>query len=860
MFKKIQVVIYFGFIISALSGQVNLPLFTNFRDANAKVVAQSLWQGPWDQSLRCDGLDSMRFLPTCCSQSEKIPFLGISAYNFYCEHRKTRSGGDYLSLMRNYNWAGLKTAVCDSLTVLSPTIGYSLDSLPAIAILASKNNVKMKYQIWPQGSLVNLPTAVNYAALEITLLDSVARPLGFTDTFEMTDGFVWHFSDPARVKPIDYSGTIRFCLRFLGEGDIGIDEIKLYYSPKVFSTTTPSCHERDGRITIDSIRGFGAPLTYLWSTGSQTSYIDSLNPGKYSVIIQDANGRFARRDWVVGTVLQLSVDSLRYIDTMGTPGAIFLGYGNAKPTQWSWTSAIGFTATIENPSFYQPANYVVKVSDSQGCKASMQIPMGIRCDQVHLPFATTDTLCFGDLPLEPSSPFPSLKARYWTSSSDRLSENAMIPQKAWQGLLPGWNIRYMGWMDTINGCLGQTNKRSVYVRTSPTEPLPFDWIDCPSNLGFTHTWIDTQGRHRLYWRRLSQNTWTDHGVPKLSGKETNEPAGFYQWVGKYKDTVTGCFSDTTLSSYRVSSTYHAGLQGAKGYTYGTTTTLRAKGLPAGGSKYWSISFGGRFEMPGPGGSMHPCNGKTECVSSDSVLIVRHSSIPCWSPPKVVSSVELLSVTGVCIAKSKLTAQDTGVYDCFGTQLLQDTTITSAVEGETFTLEIPTVPDGYHQIDNPLHMQYGNCDFFLPFQWQIQFKDSVRWLSLNDVLDTAFSTKTDTHSIQLCIPNASLDLDQCKIRLRMGRCEGMFVESAPKKIDIFPDTGVYTVFPNPTLDEVEIRPSNYDVVSIYDVYGHLQYEGSATKSISTQSWDAGIYWVQVEKNNTQKMVTKLVVLH
>lgn len=860
MFKKIQWVLCLCIGQTVLSAQVPLPYQLHFRDTNAKSVSKSLLKGPWDQSLQCDALDTLRFLPTCCATNQIVPFLGFSPYQFGCKHRSTPSGGDYLSLMRNYAWSTIKKTMCDSLVIMSPEFRFSLDSIPVLALVASKNNVTMNYQSCPQCVLSTMPVATDYTALEVSLLDSQERPLGFTDTLEMTDGFTTQFSDPARVRLSDYHGIARFRMRFLGDGNIGIDEINLYRSPKVFSTTHLSCRGQDGRITIDSIQGFSAPFTYLWSTGSKKAFIDSLNPGRYSLIIRDANGRFAQRDWVVGTVLQLSVDSLRSIDTMGAPGAIYLGYGKAKPIQWSWASAIGFTATIENPSFYQPANYVVTVSDSQGCKASMQIPMGLRCDQVYLPIATTDSLCFGDLPLESSSPFPSLKARYWTSPSDRLLQNAMIPQKAWQGLFPGWNIRYMGWLDTINGCLGQTNKRSVYVRNRPTPPLTLDWIECPSNLGFTHTWADTSGRHRLYWRSLSQNTWMDHGVPKLSGKETMEPAGFYQWVGKYKDTATGCYSDTTLSSYRVTVSHQAGLQGTKRYTYGTTTTLRATGIPAGGSKYWSISYGGQFDMPGPGGSMHPCHGKTECVSSDSALIVRHSSIPCWSPPKVVSSVELLSVTGVCTAKSKLTAQDTGVYDCFGTQLMQDTTTSSAVAGETFTLEIPTVADGYHQIDNPLHMQYANCNFFLPFQWQIQFKDSARWLSLKDVLDTAYSTKTDTHSIQLWIPNVSLDIDQCKIRLRMERCEGVFVESAPKKIDIFPDTGAYTVFPNPTLDEVVIRPSNYHLVSIYDVYGHLQYKGSADKSISTRSWEAGIYWVQVEKNNTEKTIAKLVVLH
>jgi hypothetical protein len=264
-------------------------------------------------------------------------------------------------------------------------------------------------------------------------------------------------------------------------------------------------------------------------------------------------------------------------------------------------------------------------------------------------------------------------------------------------------------------------------------------------------------------------------------------------------------------------------------------------------------------MVGPGGSLHPCNGKTECVSSDSALVVRHSSIPCWSPARVVSSVELLTVTGVCTSKSKLADSDTGYYSCFGTQLLAGNTVAAAVEGEKFKLGVPTT-SGYHQIDDPLHMDYASCDFYLPYEWQIQYKDSTQWLPLKAVLDTAFSTQTDTNLIQLVIPKVSITLDQYKVRLRVERCEGVWSESTPQLVRIYKDTGEYVVFPNPTLDEVVIRPSTSSEIRIYNAYGLLQFKGRANETISTKTWDEGIYWVQLEKGNAVKTISKLVVLH
>jgi hypothetical protein len=303
----------------------------------------------------------------------------------------------------------------------------------------------------------------------------------------------------------------------------------------------------------------------------------------------------------------------------------------------------------------------------------------------------------------------------------------------------------------------------------------------------------------------------------------------------------------------------AELEGTSAYQYGTTSTLRAKGLPYGSSKRWTISYGGVFEMLGPGGGMHPCNGKKDCISSDSVLVVRHSVVPCWTPPRVVSSVELVSVSNICTAKSKLYAEDTGAYDCFGTQLLPGDTMAKAVERETLVVKVPT-STGYHVINDPLHMQYGTCDFYLPFQWQIQWKDSMQWLPLNSVLDTAFSTKTDTHEIQLNIPKASLKLDQAKVKLILERCEGVYSESAPQWIRIHPDTGDYRVFPNPASDQIEIRPSTNQEVKIYNVYGCLQFKGLANSPISTKDWDEGVYSVQIVKGGNVKTNTKLVVLH
>jgi hypothetical protein len=837
-----------------------MPYEAHFRDANAKTAAQNLWKGPWDKSLRCDALDSLRFIPTCCDRSF-VPFMGMSTFYFSCDHRKTKSNGDYLSLMRNYTHSTLQNTVCDELVVLGPKVNFSPDSMPVLALLCSKNNVKMNYQITPFGNSFTMPKEANYTALEVSLVDSLEQFLGVVDTLEITNGFSWQAADPFHLNHLNYRGIVRSKLRFLGDGNIGIDEVKLYFSPKVYSRIIPSCSGKDGRIVIDSVRGLVAPLLYSWSTGSTLSYIDSLNPGTYSLILEDAKGNRAKRIFRVNTRFSVTVDSLKFIDTSGIAGYAILGYVGGKPTKWSWTSPLGFSDTTEKPALFKPAIYTVKITDSAGCYNTTQIAMGIRCDQIVSPPTWSDSICAGTVPMyNPAAPFSSLSARYWTASNNADIAVAMKGAKVWQGFTQGWNTRFVRWVDTINGCIGNANPVSVYVGVPPTAPTAANWLECATNFGFTHSWPPTQLSRKLYWRSIEQSTWTNIAQPHLSPMETNAATGNYKWVGKYKDTVTGCFSDTIVSNYRVMSQIQANLRGTRGYIYGTTSTLEAKGLPAGSSKSWSISYGAQFEMNGPGGSMHPCHGQTQCVSTDSVLIVRHSTIPCWTPPRVISSVQLITTTGICVSQSNLTDYDTGYYDCFGTQLLPGDTSSAVIEGETLVLRVPT-SSGYHQIDDPLHMDYGNCNFYLPYEWQIQNKDSVKWLPLSNVLDAVeFSTKTDTNMIKLVIPSISCKLNEYKIRLMVQRCKGIWTESKPQRLVVSKDTNDYRIYPNPTADKVVVHPYTQSQIKIYNSFGDVVFSGSAAEIINTKEWDNGVYWVKLAEQKVNKTIGKLVVLH
>ena len=101
------------------TGQVSLPYSTSFAAASQATVKQQ-WLGPWDQNLRCDGLDSLRFGPACCSQGQTVPWMGFAPFNYSCTHLSSDSGGAYLRLVNSYQIPGATQYVWAQPTVMSP--------------------------------------------------------------------------------------------------------------------------------------------------------------------------------------------------------------------------------------------------------------------------------------------------------------------------------------------------------------------------------------------------------------------------------------------------------------------------------------------------------------------------------------------------------------------------------------------------------------------------------------------------------------------------------------------------------------------------------------------------------------------
>ena len=132
------------------------------------------------------------------------------------------------------------------------------------------------------------------------------------------------------------------------------------------NTVEPACNQNNGSIAL-TVNGGAGSISYLWSTGDQTSTINNLVAGTYNVTILDGNGCFITSlislSNNAGPVLFTSMSNSQcYGQCDGT--AILDSIIGAGPFQVKWPSN-GSSAL--NVSGLCDGVYGVEVTDSLGC-------------------------------------------------------------------------------------------------------------------------------------------------------------------------------------------------------------------------------------------------------------------------------------------------------------------------------------------------------------------------------------------------------------------------------------------------------------------------------------------------------------
>ncbi len=123
--------------------------------------------------------------------------------------------------------------------------------------------------------------------------------------------------------------------------------------------------DADAGITV-SVSGGNGPYSYLWNTGSNSTQLNNLSAGVYSITTTDANGCIASVIVVIGEPDSILINAfVSDAYCVGQTGSITLTpAGGRAPYQYQWNTGSG--ATLTNLS---AGNYAVTVTDGRGCTA-----------------------------------------------------------------------------------------------------------------------------------------------------------------------------------------------------------------------------------------------------------------------------------------------------------------------------------------------------------------------------------------------------------------------------------------------------------------------------------------------------------
>ena len=157
----------------------------------------------------------------------------------------------------------------------------------------------------------------------------------------------------------------------------------------------------DGSIDM-TVTGGVPPFIYSWSgpngftSGSES--ISSLEPGDYTLQVEDSNNCFADSTFTIieNPVLTANANTTDNICFEGITGEIDLVVtGGLPPYVFSWTGPNGFTSSDEDITGLQSGLYEVSIEDDGGCIITIQAQI-FEPTEIDIDMSSTDVICFGE--------------------------------------------------------------------------------------------------------------------------------------------------------------------------------------------------------------------------------------------------------------------------------------------------------------------------------------------------------------------------------------------------------------------------------------------------------------------------------
>jgi gliding motility-associated-like protein len=156
-----------------------------------------------------------------------------------------------------------------------------------------------------------------------------------------------------------------------------------------FQITPQGCETRDG-IIVATATGGNEPYRFQWSNGANTSTINNLVFGAYTLTVTDANGCVSQAMVEVPRKsIALETQVINASCQGGATGsATALPSGGTEPYEFAWSNG-ATTATISNVN---PGFYEVTVKDATGCEEAAFITIG-RDENLTLEATSTPADC-----------------------------------------------------------------------------------------------------------------------------------------------------------------------------------------------------------------------------------------------------------------------------------------------------------------------------------------------------------------------------------------------------------------------------------------------------------------------------------
>ena len=198
--------------------------------------------------------------------------------------------------------------------------------------------------------------------------------------------------------------------------------------------------------------------TFLWNTGETTNEITKGTVGVYGVLVQDVNGCAG------GDTMNLAINLLPVVD-LGIDKAICEGMSESFDARTGWSTIIWNTLeTSEVIDVDSTANYIVSVTDINGCEASDTALLTVNINPI-VALGNDQTVCPGSKALFDAGIYVGY---VWQDGTTTNSYSSSIEEQV-----------YVTVTD-VNGCIGR-DTAEIFVRNALLVDLGPDLDTCAGN-------------------------------------------------------------------------------------------------------------------------------------------------------------------------------------------------------------------------------------------------------------------------------------------------------------------------------------------------------------------------------------------